>query len=176
MAKRQSRSIPQKRSLLLAIAACVVLACAYGLFAHSSNKWPFAPKQTVSKVPPAYTPNQKQNLPSQEGPDAGKTSDQVPVSKGLVATITNLSEANQQVTFSASITGSSQKGTCVVTFSTPNDRPVTKQFDPTMSNQTATCPLTLSAQDFTYLGNWTATLHYYLGTEQATAQKDINIQ
>lgn len=176
MAVKMKSPASRKRTILFCIIACIVLVGAYGIFAYSANKWPFKAPKATKIVKPAYTPNQKKNIPP-AGPDAGKTSNQVPVSTSLTASITNLSETNQEVNFTSTITGSSDAGTCVVTFSTPNDVPVTKQFTPTLNGQTATCgPLTIPAQDFTYIGTWTATLHYYVGTEQATTQQDIDIK
>lgn len=171
---------------IILLSAILVAAClAYGAVGHARHWWPFkvAPPaqsgpiinaRTAHPSPKNNNPNPKTDTPP---PTTDETSNKIPVDTGLVATITRLDESNGQVNFDATIKNTSGTGTCVVTFSTPNDRPVTKQFNSTYSSGVSTCgPLTISANEFSYLGTWQVDFHYYIGAAQATAQSEINIR
>lgn len=106
-----------------------------------------------------------------------KTSDQVPVSKDLAATISRLEQTDEGIIFSATIANSPTAGRCVVTFTNPNDKPVVKEIDATTKDGTALCgPLTVSPLEFSYLGEWQVTLRYYLNDQQAIASGKVTIR
>lgn len=106
-----------------------------------------------------------------------KTSDQVPVSKDLTATISQLEQTDEGIIFSATIANSPDAGRCVVTFTNPNDKPVVKEVDATVKDGVALCgPLTVSPLEFSYLGEWQATLRYYLDDQQAIASGKVVIR
>lgn len=109
--------------------------------------------------------------------DTDKTSDQVPVSKDLEATISQLEQTDEGIIFSATIANSPDAGRCVVTFTNPNDKPVVKEVDATVKDGVALCgPLTVSPLEFSYLGEWQATLRYYLDDQQAIASGKVVIR
>lgn len=168
----------------VSVGLIVVLALLiYGALSHSKHWWPFHTVSQTSSVTNQQTdhPSPKNNnTPSKAASPSdtsSETSNQVPVDSSLSASITKLEEANGQVSFSATVQHTSSAGTCVVTFSNPNDRPVTKQFDASYSSNASTCgPIAFSANEFSYIGNWQVNFHYYTGDKQATAQGNINIQ
>jgi len=103
------------------------------------------------------------------------TPEDVPVNTSASAQITRLEQINSTVHFSAKITGTTEMGRCVVAFSTPNDRPVTKEFNATKSSSDYVCAVDTSALEFSYLGQWNVTLRYYSADKQVTATGEITI-
>jgi cytoskeletal protein RodZ len=183
--KYNKRKSTKKRYVVVAIAAAFIAVTDFSS-AQAFNLWPFQ-KQTIqnsdsSPSPKPNHPSPKNNATTTKGDtqspiDPGKTADQVPISSAMAATITTLEETGQQIQFAASVTNSPTAGVCVVTFSNPNDRPVTQQVNATVSNSTASCgPLNVPASEFSYLGTWQVTFHYYLGSQQATSQGTITIR
>ena len=103
------------------------------------------------------------------------TTDDIPVDSSASASITRLEEKDSVVHFSAKISGANELGRCVVTFSTPNDRPVTKEFDATKSNADYICTVDTSSLEFSYLGKWSVNLRYYSNSTQVTATSEVTI-
>lgn len=184
--KKNKKSSNIKR-IVSVLAIIVVLLLAYGLYSYAAGKWPFFRKdqldaskidstqKTTNQSPRNDNPTQKNDDTPQVNP--GKTTDQIPVSKDTTATITQLEQMGDQVKFNASIANTSSAGTCVVTFSTPNDRPVSKQFTASLQGNNATCgPLSIPASEFSFLGQWSVTLRYYTGNEQAVAESSVVIK
>jgi hypothetical protein len=176
----------KKHSILSFSVVFIVIAfIVYGGFAKIDHFFPFQ-ENTVSTdsspdVATKYPSPKNNNIPSKatipSTPTSGQTSNQVPVDTTFSASITQLNETNGQVNATATIQHSPTPGTCVFTFSTPNDRPVVDQVTATVKDDVATCgPITISADEFSYLGKWTLSLHYYVGDQQAEAQSTITIQ
>lgn len=103
------------------------------------------------------------------------TTDDVPVSNVVKANITRLEQTDSTVHFSAEVSGAKELGRCVITFSTPNDRPVTKEFDAVKGSDSYSCDIDISSLEFSYLGNWNVSFRYYTSTEQATSSGVIKI-
>lgn len=181
------RSGIKRKGLWLSFGLVIAALAIYLICAAAFDFWPLQAKsnpQNSDSLPSpktAYPSPKNNNVPTKNNPqpvvDSGKTSNQIPVSPTMTATITDLEESNQQIHFSASVSNASSAGTCVVTFSNPNDRPVTKQVAATYAGSTSTCgPLTLSANEFSYIGTWQVSLHYYEGTQQAGAEGSVVIK
>lgn len=160
-----------------------------GLFfgvAYATHSGPFHKANSQSAADShrniTANPSPKNNNPADKsnaspGPTGDKESNQIPVNTSLNAAITELGEADNTIHFAASIQNASAGGTCVVTFSNPNDRPVTKQFTPVSSANSAVCgPVNISAFEFSYLGQWSVEFHYYINGQQATANSTITIK
>jgi cytoskeletal protein RodZ len=149
----------------------------------TTHTWPF---QRTANDPDSHrditsNTSPKNNNPSGKSTDASptgdQTSNQVPVSKTLSASITQLVEVNNTVKFTATVQNTDSAGTCVVTFSNPNDRPVTQQSTSANANGVSTCgPISIPANEFSYLGQWSVDFHYYVGDQQATTSDVITIQ
>jgi len=114
---------------------------------------------------PATLPENSQDL----------TTDDVPVSTSASAVITRLEEKDSVVHFSAKVSGTDELGRCVITFSTPNDRPVTKEFDATKSGSDYICAIDVSSLEFSYLGKWSVNLRYYSEDTQVTVTSEVTI-
>lgn len=180
--KKQSKN---KKYLALA-AILVVLLAGYSLAAHHQSWWPFhveshADKNAARNDTVANPSPKNSSIPDKTGlsssTDASKNSDQIPVDTSMTASIAQLSETDGQVNFTGKVTNTDSAGTCVVTFSNPNDRPVTKQFTATYANGTSQCgPMHVSAYEFSYLGQWQVSFRYYTGDKQATAESTIAIK
>ena len=114
---------------------------------------------------PATLPDNSQDL----------TTDDIPVSSSASAVITRLEEKDSVVHFSAKVSGTNELGRCVITFSTPNDRPVTKEFDAAKSGTDYICAIDVSSLEFSYLGKWSVNLRYYSEDTQVTVTSEVTI-
>jgi hypothetical protein len=174
-----------KRKKVYVIGGIVLLLLVVSYFAVAYTKgfWPFsdvnrdqtASRDTVNESPRNNNPAKK----DEAAPDAnaGKTTDQVPIAKDFVATITRLDQTDGQVNFSAKIDNSPSAGTCVVTFSNPNDRPLIKQVAATVDGGTTLCgPLSVPSLEFSYPGEWNVSLRYYVGSEQVITEGKVTIR
>jgi cytoskeletal protein RodZ len=160
----------------------LVIILAFGV-TWTTHTWPF---RTSANDPDSHrnitsNTSPKNNNPSGKdtttSPTGDQTSNQVPVSKTLSAAITQLTEVNNTVKFTATVQNADSAGTCVVTFSNPNDRPVTQQATATNADGVSTCgPISIPANEFSYLGQWNVDFHYYVGDQQATTSSVITIQ
>lgn len=168
------------KSLIKYSAPAILIALvSYGLFSHHYHWWPFT--QNVTTVEKTVNTSPKNsNVPAksdaQATPSSGKTSNEVPVSPAASASITELADADGKIQFSANIQGLAAGGTCVLTFSNPNDRPVTKQFAPITKAGAVACATSVPAYEFSYLGTWAVSLHYYSGSQQVTAGGEVNVK
>lgn len=96
------------------------------------------------------------------------TSDAVETSSDISIQITNLSQQSGQVTASAKTSGT---GTCVFTFKPADEgKPVVKQ----VSANTG-CSISISQNEFSYLGSWGLTVTYYEDSHKTEASRDVTI-
>lgn len=110
-------------------------------------------------------------------PGTDKTTDQIPVSTDLTATIDELSQSNGLVSFKGSANDSKSGGTCSVVFSNPNDRPITRTVKSNVNGSTATCEtIQIPETEFSFLGEWEVTFRYYSGDIQAVTEGKIGIR
>ncbi len=184
MKTTQKKSWLNKLKAPLIVLVCLVIVLAgYGFGAHASSLWPFhhndtvvAPSQNKSNAP-TQQDNTAAKVAAQASGSDPKTSDQIPVDDSLTAHIDSINEANGVVTFTGSVTGATQAGSCSVTFSTPNDPPLSQTVSASLNGTTATCdPISIPAQSFSYLGDWTVTFRYFVNNTQAVATGTITIQ
>lgn len=173
----------KKKYLLAATITVLVAGLVYVGIAYKNDFWPFtktaddqnAMQDTANESPKNNNSAKKSDTKETINPDM--TTDQVPVSDKLSASITQLEQAGDEVKISAKIDNSPSVGRCVIIFSNPNDRPLTKEVDATLQDGSALCgPLSIPALEFSYIGEWTATVRYYLGEEQAVAEKKVVIK
>ena len=105
------------------------------------------------------------------------TTDQVPETTNTTVNITTLKQEGGQVIFNASVTSSAQDRKCSLTFTNPNDKPVSRTVDATISSDSSVCgPISIPTEEFALIGEWTATLRYYSNGAQAIASKTIDIK
>ena len=105
------------------------------------------------------------------------TTDQVPISDTLVATIDDLSQTDGFITFTGSVNDTSNGGSCSIVFSNPNDRPISRTVNAVTNNGKAVCgPIKVAETEFSYLGEWTMTFRYFSGKSQAVTERNITIQ
>lgn len=105
-----------------------------------------------------------------------QTTNEVPVSSATTSTITRLEQTNGTVYVATVINNSSSGGTCVVTFTNPNDRPITKEFTPASKDGTTSCSISFPDYEFSYLGSWHVAAHYYVNDSRTLAEGDITIK
>lgn len=170
------------KKILIPLLIAGILLVSYFSFAYFLKTWPFQSaidpnslrQDTTSESYKNDNPIKKSD--SQAGINEGKDSSEVPISNTFSVNITRLEQVNNDVIFSAIINGSNNTGTCVITFSNPNDRPIVKELSSTTKDGTSICEATFSALEFSYLGEWNASLRYYNGTEQATVEGKVTIK
>lgn len=183
---KQPKNTPNTRLRLAVIIAVILLifAAAYTAIAYKNQYWPFSSTETVDTDGRQDTVNEspKNNNPATKGDtdttgNKGLNTDEVPVAVALSASITTLEQSGDAVNFSAKINGTASNGTCVVTFSNANDRPVTKEFSSTTKDNITTCgPVSIPSLEFSFLGEWNVSLRYYTGTEQVVTEGKVTIQ
>ena len=183
---RQKKS-KAKKIILSTIIVLFLLACGYTGFALKENMWPFKPVSTITQAEKNAANNHPSTSPKADTPAVdsstgtsskpAQNNDQVPVSQSLAATITQLEEKDSTVYFAAAISGTSDAGTCVVNFTNPNDKPVTKQVTGSVKDGSVACgPIQISNLEFSYLGQWSVDFHFYTSGEQTSTSGTINIR
>lgn len=121
-------------------------------------------KDSVTKAKDAVTPSK--DLPENS---TSTTSNEVPTSSDLSVAIISTAQTSGRVIASARTNGS---GTCVFLYR-PEDggKPVTQQVDTSEDN----CSLSISENEFAYLGLWKLTVSYYKNGNKVEASKDVTI-
>lgn len=106
-----------------------------------------------------------------------QTTDEIPVNETLIANFTTLTQSDGFITFSGEVNTDSTEGSCSITLTNTNDRPVTRTVAPKQVNNKATCgPIQIPESEFSFLGEWTATFRYYSGSTQTIVERKITIQ
>jgi len=168
-----------KRNIISVIIIVVVVLIAYTSTSFALKLWPFTqptPSDTQSDSTSTSTDSSKDNIPSSDN-GSTKTTDQVPVDTALNATINTLEQKNGLVTFNGSVSPALAGGTCSLTFTNPNDKPINRTSESTTDNTSSVCKqITVPETEFSYLGTWTTTFRYFVGEKQVVATKDIVIQ
>lgn len=125
---------------------------------------PTTSKEKVMDSPTDSTPNT--NLPQNSDTT---TTEAVPTGDDISITIDSLGQSNGVVAAKATAT---QDGTCVFTFSTPNDKPVTRQVD----TANKICSVSISQNEFSYLGQWQLVVTFYKDGKKSEAKQNVTIQ
>lgn len=112
--------------------------------------------------------SQSKNLPNNS---TSTTPDKVPTSEEIKVVITSTSQKDGIVNTSASVTGASSDGTCVFTYTTPDERPVVQQV--TSTNKV--CTSAIPEVQFSKLGNWNLQVIFYLNNVKSEANKSVSI-
>jgi len=179
MKKIQKKPSNLKKVLIVSLLIVAVVVAGL-LFAYTTKKWPFS--QTTLQTSPSTNISEpqknatKDDIPSAEDTPT-HTTDQVPVDTSITATINQLSQSNGVITFQATTNSPTPGGKCSLSLTNQNDKPVTRTMDATLNNSVATCgPIQIPEQEFTYIGEWTATLRYYINDSQAVATRSIIIK
>ena len=176
----------QKRNpkLIITIVIAVVLVAGYSVTAYAAHLWPFPDDssstntQTQQQDPSEGSdPSDKNNAPSttsNKNVDATKTSNEIPENTTLTLTITDLSQDdnNGTINYTANLDDTNQTGSCVAEFTTDGAKPVTST---TNANQGVCGSVKIPDVEFTKLGTWTLTLHYYTNNTQVVATKTIDV-
>lgn len=168
-----------KRNIISVIVIVVVVLIAYTSTSFALKLWPFTqPTLNGSKTDSTSTngDSSKDNLPPSDG-GSTKTTDQIPVDTASSATINTLKQENGSIIFNGSVSPALTGGTCLLTFTNPNDKPITRTSVATTEGASSVCKqITISETEFSYLGTWTATFRYFVGDKQVVATKDIIIK
>lgn len=110
-----------------------------------------------------------QNLPNNSDTS---TTDQIPSSGTMSLEISQLEQSGDTINVTAKASGSDKEGTCVLTFSLPDEKPVVKQ----VNSVGMSCSLSISKLEFSRLGNWNLNAVFYQGESKTEANRVISIQ
>ncbi len=171
-----------KRRLILCTAIAVVLLTAYLIPAKLFSLPPFSiVKDSVkildsSEAQKSKQPDEKQSITSQ-GSQIDKTTDEIPVSESLTPEITELSQNDSEIIFAGKVLNAKSAGRCVISFSSPNDRPIVKEADATLKTpgESICGPLSISELEFSYLGEWSVEFAYYENGSRVSTKSSIRI-
>lgn len=159
--------------MLLVIVAVILVAVGV---AYAINVLPSQDNKSPQVQTSEGTESDKSRIPETNS-NSDKTTDEIPVSTKMSASIDELDQSSGAVTFRGSVSGSGADGECSISYTNPNDKPVSRVFKPVVSNGTASCgPVEVSEQEFSYLGDWTLTFRYYSNNLQAVTTKIISIR
>ena len=98
------------------------------------------------------------------------TTDQVPVSTSLSVQISDVKQVDHMVSASAMVLGGSE-GTCVFTYTNPDDKPVVQQVASTNSG----CKSSVSDVQFSKLGAWNLNVTFYANNSRGEANQSVEI-
>lgn len=99
------------------------------------------------------------------------TSDQVPNNSSVKLAVASVNQANGMITVSGTISGTSQNGTCVFSFTKPENKPVVKQVQSSASS----CSVQIPEAEFTMLGSWTLLVTHYVNGTKTEVQREVTI-
>jgi hypothetical protein len=189
--KIKQQSNKSKKIILIVLIVLFLGAAGYAGAAAKLHLWPFQEKSQTASTPTQeeIDSNNKDSPKKDKGDTAttpdktpavepNKTTDQVPTNTELTAQITELRQADGNIFFTGVAKGGSgQAGSCVVTFSSPNDKPVTRQVDSGTKDGVITCgQVQISQLEFSYLGTWNVNFRFYTNNQQANASATIDIR
>lgn len=177
----QNKNISRNTIILLILAFILIASIpAYYLYSKYTNTDNLSTSQNDNDTQadnPAKDTNIKGTDTPATLPDNSQmiTTDDIPVNQAASAEITRLEQKDSTVFFDAIIVGVSSIGRCVVSFNTPNDKPIVKEFDAKLIDNKYTCSFTTSALEFSYLGEWDVTLRYYYDQSQVITKGSVKI-
>lgn len=178
---KQNKKLNKKIITLLCIVAGLLLvAAAVYLVAFKGTLlgWqPFGSNDESTQPVTQSSSDTNHGTKEDTTPGTDKTTDQIPVSDTLEASIDELGQSGGYVTLVGSVTNAKTSGSCSVAFTNPNDRPITRTVNATLTGDKAICEtVKIPETEFSFLGEWTATLRYYSNDTQAVAERKITIQ
>lgn len=113
------------------------------------------------------------NTKSKNLPDnsISTTTDKIPASEELSTAITSVSQKDGSVYSEAITTGATAEGTCVFTYTTPDERPVLEQ----VTSSGKICKSSIPEVQFSKLGTWNLQVLFYLNNVKSEANKNVSI-
>lgn len=162
----------KKRWLLLAGILIITLALAVIYWFVLRDKTPVDQNTTDPTIQSAKdstenSPGDKESI-KVDGSDA--TSEQVPESTSISVDSIDFNQSSGFVNSSAIVSGSSQEGTCVFSFTTTDGRPVVKE-----SKGSSTCSVKISEVEFDKIGEWDLSVTFYSQNSKAAASRKVMI-
>lgn len=185
--RTKTKRSPSPKHVLVITGVVVVIVASYIFLAHSQGWWPSTQKPnskvdgnnvqntTTNASPKNNNVVAKSDETAKTNQTSNQTTDQVPTNTDASATIVQLEQVSGNVLIVARVENTTTGGMCVVTFTNPNDRPITKEFSPSEKDGSISCSTSIPAYEFSFLGTWHATLRYYQGSKQVTAEGDVKI-
>lgn len=172
----------KQRKVLIAL-LCLLVAVLVGVYFFVQYQQDQAKKQEIAEVNKKNAKTDKSSkkdilnkdgdtTESTEGLPENSTStttDNVPTNPDLSVKITTASQSGGVVVASAQTNGT---GTCVFMYE-PADggKPVSRQVNVSGNS----CSVSISQNEFTYLGQWKLTAIYYSGGKKAEASQNVTI-
>jgi len=181
--KLQSRKTHTKNRIIL---GCLVLVLLVGFmgFSYAKKTWPVnlwtsTPTSDSSSIKTKEM-NDQQSVDDKASiedrspdVDVSQTTNNVPVSPTTTIEVSDLSQSNGAINYTAKISGASTGGTCNANFSNDIARPVSRT---TSASNGACGPVSIPETEFSTIGQWKLTLRYYTNDTQAVITKDIEVK
>lgn len=175
--------IKSKTNRKTPIIATAVVLCILGIGIVGTYKlgiWPFhnriqstIEEENKSDATNPQTKASPKGEITQDPALENKNTDEIPVSTETSVSITELSQNNGKVAYSAEIINPGTSGTCSAVFTNDVAKPVTRTTSTTSS---ACAKVEIPELEFSAVGTWTLTLRYYTNVTQAVATKTIEVK
>lgn len=123
----------------------------------------------------AKTTQEKSTKQTSVTDSATTTSEEVPVNRETLVTITNTSQTAGRVNASATVSGAGGQGTCVFQFTAPEAKPVTKEVTSTGAGE-QTCNVSIPEVEFDLLGKWNLSVTFFRDNTKASTNTEVTIQ
>lgn len=182
---KQSQRPNRKRILIAIISIVIVLGLSWGSYAFIRNRNDVKKRQQQQALDESQTESAKKTVEKSSNStssdnDKGvsrsaQTSEQVPVNTSLTTIIDNFSQLNGVVNASARITGTNTSGTCVFSFTNPDDKPVVPEVKSSSSGNAQVCSVSIGESSFSKLGTWNLTVTFYQNDQKAQANQSVTI-
>ncbi len=179
--KLNSSTRRNRKPLIALIILAIVVALGIGSFVFIKNRNAENARIEQKARDEAQTSSAKKDIQNKSAGDTqdknlpnnstSTTTDKIPTSEDLRTTITSTSQKDGTVYAEAIITGATAEGTCVFTYTTPEDRPVVQQV--TSANKT--CKSSIPEVQFSKLGTWNLQVIFYLNNVKSEANKSVSI-
>lgn len=167
---------------VVSVSSLLLIAVLYVfLFNGALFGWKFRTTHEVTSAPQTTQTNTgektSQDTKTTANSTPSQTTNQIPVNGGLTVTIDQLEQTNGEVVFVGSSNSGDKGGTCSITFTNPNDRPVSRSVTAEINGTRSICgPVQIPDTEFSFVGEWKATFRYYVNETQAVAEKNLTIQ
>lgn len=174
---KQKKSNRKKLISILFAALVVALAGFTVYYVYGQIKDGNSSTESPSTKTSSESHNSTDSKATSESTYNNTTTDKIPKNANISIAITTLNQTDSAIVFSATVASTASDGKCALTITNPNDKPVSRTVNATHGTTTSECgPISIPVEEFSYLGDWTATLRYYTNGTQTVASKIITIR
>lgn len=176
---------PRNKWALIAIAGILVAGLlatgGYYIYRKQQNQAKQAAEKTAAE---AQTESAKKNADIKSSEETTNnlppnstsiSSEQVPIDSRLAIQITSFGQSSGMVSAAAMIKGSTDLGTCVISYKNPDDKPIVRQVNATKDGSAQNCSASVPEVEFGKLGTWQLSIVFYNSSGKVEASRDVTI-